>query len=170
MRASVEPTKTLTCLNLCLKPKHLLEKDNLLISVYNVIWSLIGSMFYKNLRRVWVRRKLFKTNLSTVSALRNPSQLSSVMAFVITQTHKWKLLQLRPRSKVRSSTYRLYPHVLRLCVVLLRVLVIAMTKIRKTWTIFQKIYISLTTWWKKMQRRRKRNRATLKTFEVERDS
>lgn len=75
------------------------------------------------------------------------------MAFFITQTHKWKLLQLRPRSNVRSSTYRLYPHVLRLCVVLLRVLVITATMIRKTWTIFQKIYFSLTTCWKKKQRK-----------------
>ena len=51
----MNPQKTLTCLNLCLKPKYSLEKENLLISVYNVIWNFIGSMFYKNLRRVWVR-------------------------------------------------------------------------------------------------------------------
>ena len=36
------------------------------------------------------------------------------MAILITQTHKWKLLQLRLRSDVRSSTYHLYPQVLHL--------------------------------------------------------
>ena len=66
-----------------------------------------------------------------------------MMAILITQTHEWKLLQLRLRSDVRSSTYHLYPQVLHLWVARIRVWVIAAKMIRKTWNIFQNIYFSL---------------------------
>ena len=71
------------------------------------------------------------------------SLLLSMMAILITQTHEWKLLQLRLRSDVRSSTYHLYPQVLHLWVARIRVWVIAAKMIRKTWNIFQNIYFSL---------------------------
>ena len=88
------------------------------------------------------------------------------MAFFITQTHKWKLLQLRPRlrSNVRSSNYCLYSDVLCLCAVL-SVLVIAAMVIRKAWTILQKVYFTLITWWKKRQRKKTNQTTSMQNFQ-----
>lgn len=88
------------------------------------------------------------------------------MAFFITQTHKWKLLQLRPRlrSNVKSSNYCLYSDVPCLCAVL-SVLVIAAMVIRKAWTILQKVYFALITWWKKRQRKKTNQTTSMQNFQ-----